>query len=149
MDGVSVYAARSLVGGTASGEILLCTSHIPGWGGIDYRTGDIVEIGHPQFGQNFAGRILVMPGAKGASGWSGNFHLARVNGVGPVAVITRDLNTKLAGGLAILGVPALIDVPDDAYREIETGRWATVSDGMLRLGVDADDRPAAQGPVDA
>ena len=137
---MSVYAARALVGGTASGELLVCTTHIPGWGGIDYRTGDIVEIGHPQYWQNFAGRILVIPGAKGASGWSGNFHLARVNGVAPIAVITRDLNTKLAGGLAILGVPALIDVPEDAYREIETGKWATVSDGVLRLGDDAEVR---------
>ena len=140
---MTVYEARALVGGTASGELLVCTTHIPGWGGIDYRTGDIVEIGHPQYGQNFAGRILVIPGAKGASGWSGNFHLARVNGVGPIAVITRDLNTKLAGGLAILGVPALIDVPEDAYREMETGEWATVSDGMLRLGADADERVTA------
>ena len=134
---MSVHVARALVGGSATGEMLVCTSHIPGWGGIDYRTGAIVEIGHPQFGESIAGRILVMPGAKGASGWSGNFHLARVNGVGPLAVITRDLNTKLAGGLAILGVPALIDVPEDAYREMETGKWATVSDGILLLGADA------------
>lgn len=137
---MSAFEGRALVGGTASGELLVCTSEIPGWGGIDTKTGNIVEIGHPQFGQSMAGKVLVIPGAKGASGWSGQFHLARMNGVAPIAVVTRHLNTKLALGLAVIGVPALIDLPEDAYREMETGKWATVSDGILRVGADADER---------
>jgi len=140
---MSAFAGRVLVDGTASGELLVCTSEIPGWGGIDTKTGNIVELGHPQFGQSMAGKVLVIPGAKGASGWSGQFHLARMNGVAPIAVVTRHLNTKLALGLAVIGVPALIDLPEDAYREMETGEWATVSEGELRIGADADERVSA------
>lgn len=133
---MSTYEGRVLVEGEAKAELLYCTSEIPGWGGIDSKTGSIVEVGHPQYGESMAGRILVIPGAKGASGWSGQFHIAKLNGVAPVGVITRHLNTKLALGLAVLGVPALIDLPEEAYEEIRTGRTATIRG--RRLTVDAE-----------
>lgn len=128
---MSAFEGRVLVDGEATAELLYCTSEIPGWGGIDSKTGRIVEVGHPQNGASMAGRILVIPGAKGASGWSGQFHIAKLNGVAPVGVITKHLNTKLALGLAVLGVPALIDLPEAAYDEIETGRTATIRGGRL------------------
>jgi len=96
-----------LVAGRAAGSALVCTAPISGWGGIDPATGTITEITHPQRGASFTGRILVMPGAKGSSGWSGQFHLARVMGTAPVAVVTRSVNSKLAVGLVALQVPAV------------------------------------------
>lgn len=133
---VSTFEGRVLVEGTVTAEILYCTSEIPGWGGIDSKSGRIVEVGHPQYGESMAGRILVIPGAKGASGWSGQFHIAKLNGFGPAAVVARSLNTKLALGLAILGVPALIDLPEDAYTEILTGRTATINGPSMTIEVD-------------
>lgn len=127
------FAGRTLVGGEARGPLLICSSEIPGWGGIDPKTGNIVETGHPQHGRSIAGAILIIPGAKGASGWSGQFHIAKVLGNAPAAVVTRRLNTKLALALAVLGVPALIDLPDDAYAALTDGAMATVKDGRLTL----------------
>lgn len=125
------FTGRMLVDGEGTGEVLHCTSEIPGWGGIDPKTGSIVELGHPQRGQSMAGRVLVIPGAKGASGWSGQFHMARNLGTSPVAVITRDLNSKLALGLAVLKVPALMGLPEEAFEALETGRLATVRGATL------------------
>lgn len=131
---VTAFEGRVLVAGEASGEILYCTSEIPGWGGIDTKSGRIVEVGHPQYGESMAGRILVIPGAKGASGWSGQFHLTKLNGFAPVAVVAKSLNTKLALGLAVLDVPALIDLPDAAYEAIATGQKATIKGATLTIG---------------
>ncbi|MEZ3160367.1 DUF126 domain-containing protein [Microbacterium sp. BWT-B31] len=125
------FEGRCLVDGEAEAEILYCTDKIPGWGGISYATGEIIEVGHPQFGQSIAGKILVIPGAKGASGWSGQFHIARVNGVGPAAVVTRTLNTKLALGIAVAEAPALIDLPEEAYALMQTGRRARICGSTL------------------
>lgn len=132
---MSTFEGRVLVEGRATAEILYCTSEIPGWGGIDTKSGRIVEVGHPQYGESMAGRILVIPGAKGASGWSGQFHLAKINGFAPAGVVARSLNTKLALGLAILGVPALIDLPEEAYNEIATGRVATIDGSAITIEV--------------
>ncbi|WP_159501618.1 aconitase X swivel domain-containing protein [Microbacterium sp. 18062] len=127
------FRGRALIDGEARGEVLRCTSEIPGWGGVDPKTGAIVEKGHPQFGQSMAGRILVIPGAKGASGWSGQFHIAKLNGMAPLAVITESINTKLALGLTVLGVPALIDLPDAALTALQTGRTAAIAGNVLTV----------------
>ncbi len=130
---MSSFEGRILVDGTASGEILLCTTELPGWGSIDYKTGTITEKGHPQFGEVMAGKILCLPAAKGASGWSGQFHITKLNGVNPIAVVTKRLNTKLALGIAVLGVPALIGLPDAAYDEIASGKHATIRGSVITI----------------
>lgn len=128
-----VFPARTLVPGRATGPVLLCTSEIAGWGALDARTGRIVEVGHPQHGRSVAGTVLVIPGAKGSSGGSGQFHLAQLQGTAPAAIVTRHLNSKLALILAVLRVPALIDVSDEAYALLADGAPATVADGELIL----------------
>ena len=61
---------RKVVGGIAEGEALVTRERISGWGGIDPRTGTIIETRHELRGQSFAGKVLVFPGAKGSSGWA-------------------------------------------------------------------------------
>ncbi|NEA28897.1 aconitase X swivel domain-containing protein [Actinomadura bangladeshensis] len=107
---------RGVVGGRASGEALVCTAPISGWGGINPRTGTIVEHRHPQHGESFAGRVLVLPGAKGSSGWSGQFHLAKLQGTAPVAVLFTRMNSKLALGLVVLDVPAVTGLDHGVLR---------------------------------
>ncbi|MEZ7007635.1 aconitase X swivel domain-containing protein [Streptomyces sp. AD55] len=98
---------EGVVAGRASGPALVCTAPVSGWGGIDPATGTIVESGHPQRGRSVAGTVLVMPGAKGSSGWSGQFHLAKLLGTAPRAIVFAHMNSKLALGLAVLRVPAV------------------------------------------
>ncbi|GGL11516.1 aconitase X swivel domain-containing protein [Nocardia jinanensis] len=110
---------RGVVGGRARGRALVCTAPVSGWGGIDPRTGTIVESSHPQRGQSFAGGVLVLPGAKGSSGWSGQFHLAKLQGTAPCAIVFTRMNSKLALGLVVLDVPAVTGA--EAFGAIRTG----------------------------
>jgi predicted aconitase with swiveling domain len=64
-----ILKGRKVVGGVAEGEAFVTRDTISGWGGIDHRTGTIVEMRHEKRGQSFAGKVLVFPGA-GLSGWS-------------------------------------------------------------------------------
>ncbi|WP_261166415.1 aconitase X swivel domain-containing protein [Microbacterium sp. Marseille-Q6965] len=116
-----LLTGRVLVPGSAEGPSLVCSVAISGWGGIDPRTGTITEITHPQRGERFAARVLVIPGAKGSSGWSGQFHLAKMMGTAPRAIVTSKVNSKLAVGLVALGVPAVLlddisGIPSDGRR---------------------------------
>lgn len=124
---------RVLVSGVAEGEVLRCTQAISGWGGIDPAAGTIVETRHPQRGAVIAGKILVIPGAKGSSGWSGQFHIAKVLGMAPAAIITSSMNSKLALGLQVLGVPALIEVDDDVHAALRDGRRARIHDNRVTV----------------
>ncbi|WP_299960470.1 aconitase X swivel domain-containing protein [uncultured Modestobacter sp.] len=116
-----VLAGRGVVDGRATGRALVCTAPVSGWGGIDPSTGVIVESRHPQRGESFAGGVLVLPGAKGSSGWSGQFHLAKLQGTAPVAVVFTRMNSKLALGLVVLDVPAVTELDTDPITALHTG----------------------------
>jgi hypothetical protein len=117
---------RKVVGGVAEGEALVTQQAISGWGGIDAKTGTIIELRHELVGQSFAGKVLVFPGAKGSSGWSHFFQLARIAGVAPKAMLFTRMNTKIALGAVVTRAPAVTDFDQDPFAVIETGDWIKV-----------------------
>jgi predicted aconitase with swiveling domain len=110
----------------AEGEALVTDTQISGWGGIDPRTGTIIETRHPLRGVSFAGKVLVFPGAKGSSGWSNQFHLTRLMGVAPAAMLFNEVTTKVALGAVVVRAPAMTDFDRDPLELIETGDWVKV-----------------------
>lgn len=124
-----IIKGRSVVAGKASGEALVTTETISGWGGINEREGTIIERRHELVGQSFAGKILLFPGAKGSSGWSAFFHMTRLNNVSPAAMLFTRMTTKMALGAVVTRVPAMTDFDQDPFELIESGD---------RVEVDAD-----------
>lgn len=124
-----IIKGRSVVAGKASGEALVTTETISGWGGINEREGTIIERRHELVGQSFAGKILLFPGAKGSSGWSAFFHMTRLNKVSPAAMLFTRMTTKMALGAVVTRVPAMTDFDQDPFEQIESGD---------RVEVDAD-----------
>lgn len=117
---------RKVVGGVAAGEALVTRETISGWGGISERDGTVIERRHELVGQSFAGKILLFPGAKGSSGWSAYFHMTRLNGVSPAAMLFTRMTTKMALGAVVTRVPAMTDFEQDPYALIDTGDWVKV-----------------------
>lgn len=130
-DGVQVIVlrGRTVVPGVAEAEALVTRERISGWGGVDPRTGTVVETRHELRGQSFAGRVLVFPGAKGSSGWSAQFHVARLMGMAPAAWLFNEMTTKIALGAVVSHAPAMTDFDRDPLALIRTGD---------RVRVDAD-----------
>lgn len=121
-----ILKGRKVVGGVAEGEALVTRARISGWGGIDPRTGTIIETRHPLRGQSFKGRVLVFPGAKGSSGWSSQFHVARLAGAAPLAMVFNEMTTKIALGAVVTHAPAVTDLDRDPLEVIATGDWVKV-----------------------
>jgi predicted aconitase with swiveling domain len=138
---------RAIVGGVAQGEALVTRERISGWGGIDPRTGTIIETRHELRGVSFAGKVLVFPGAKGSSGWSGQFHIARISGMAPAAMLFNEMTTKMALGAVVTHAPAITDFDQDPLAAIETGDWVVVNGDTGTVEVtkrkDRTDVPAA------
>lgn len=112
---------RGIVPGRAEGEALVSHETISGWGGIDPATGTIIEPRHELFGVCFTGKVLVFPGAKGSSGWSGFFQATRLLGTAPLAMVFTTLSTKSALGAVVTRVPTVTDLDEDPTIVIETG----------------------------
>jgi len=117
---------RTVVGGYAEGEALVTRDTISGWGGIDPMTGTVIETRHELRGQSFKDRILVFPGAKGSSGWSAAFHVTRITGTAPKAMVFNEMTTKIALGAVVMRVPSVTDLNRDPLEVIQTGDWVTV-----------------------
>jgi predicted aconitase with swiveling domain len=117
---------RGIVPGYAEGEALVSRETISGWGGIDPATGVVIERRHELFGVCFTGKVLVFPGAKGSSGWSGFFQSTRLYGTAPLAMVVVKLSTKSALGAVVTRVPAISELDADPVELIRTGDWVTV-----------------------
>lgn len=140
-----VLRGRKVVGGVAEGEALVTRDRISGWGGIDPRTGTIIETRHELKGQSFKGKVLVFPGAKGSSGWSAQFHIARLTGAAPLAMLFNEMTTKIALGAVVMHAPALTEFDRDPLAVIETGDWVKVDAdrGVVEVTKKAQRRDAA------
>ena len=121
-----VLRGRKVVGGCAEGEALVTKDRISGWGGIDPRSGTVIETRHELRGISFAGKVLVFPGAKGSSGWSSQFHVARLAGKAPIAMVFNEMTTKIALGAVVAHAPSVTDFDQDPLQVIETGDWVKV-----------------------
>ena len=121
-----ILHGRCVVPGVSEGEALVTDQQLSGWGGIDSRTGTIVETRHALRGVSFAGKVLVFPGAKGSSGWSNAFHLTRTFGVAPAAMLFNEMTTKVALGAVVTRAPCLTDFDQNPLDVIETGDWVRV-----------------------
>ena len=146
-----VLTGRGLVGGVAEGEALVTREAISGWGGVEPRKGRVIESRHELVGQSFAGKVLVFRGAKGSSGWSGMFHMSRLVGSAPAAMVFTTMNTKIALGVVVTHVPAITDLDGDPFQLIRTGDWVRVDAdrGLLtvtRQGVASPEPLGAEGP---
>lgn len=130
-----VLTGRVVVGGVAEGEALVTRETISGWGGVHAMTGTIIESRHELKGQSFAGKILVFPGAKGSSGWSSIFHMARLAGVAPKAMLFNVTTTKVALGAVVMRVPSITDLDRDPLDLIETGDWVRVDGNAGRVEI--------------
>jgi predicted aconitase with swiveling domain len=121
-----ILHGRKVVGGIAEGEALVTKETISGWGGIDFMTGTVIETRHELRGISFKDKVLVFPGAKGSSGWSNAFHMTRVTGSAPKAMIFNQMNTKIALGAVVMHTPSVTELDQDPLAVIETGDWVRV-----------------------
>lgn len=123
---IVILRGRGIVPGRAEGEALVTDHTISGWGGMNPREGRIIERRHPLRGVSFAGKVLVFPGAKGSSAWSHYFHLARLSGAAPAAMVFNRMTTKVALGAVVTRRPAVTELDADPLAIIRTGDWVVV-----------------------
>ena len=93
--------ARTLVPGTAAGEVLVLDEPLSFWGGVDPATGEVIDVRHPQRGANVAGRVLVMASGRGSSSSSSVLAEAVRAGTAPIAIVLADPDPILALGAIV------------------------------------------------
>ena len=122
---------RSISKGTASGELLKTDTPISFLGGVDPRTGTIIDANHPLAGQKITGKVLAFPYGKGSTVGSYVLYALSRNGTAPAAIINTECETIIAIGSIIAGIPAVDrlegDLPENGTEVTVDGTEGTVS----------------------
>ena len=122
---------RSISKGTASGELLKTDTPISFLGGVDPRTGTIIDANHPLAGQKIAGKVLAFPYGKGSTVGSYVLYALSRNGTAPAAIINTECETIIAIGSIIAGIPAVDrlegELPQNGTEVTVDGTEGTVS----------------------
>lgn len=90
--------AVALAPGSASGPTLVLEEPLSFWGGVDPDTGVITDTHHPQHGASVAGRVVMMPAARGSSSSASVLAETIRNGHGPGAILLAAPDPILALG---------------------------------------------------
>jgi Uncharacterized conserved protein len=112
--------------GEASGPALVSTAAISFLGGVDPRTGVVIEKGHPLYGKSVKGTVLVFPGGKGSTVGSYLIYQLKKNGVAPVAMINVRAEPIVAVGAIISSIPMVDRLEQNPITVIRDGVTVTV-----------------------
>ncbi len=117
---------RTISPGKAQGEAIVSREPMGFYGGIDPKTGVVIEKGHELEGKCIKDKVLVFPQGKGSTVGSYVIYGMKKNGVAPVAIVNKETETIVATGVILAGIPCVDSIDID---KIKTGD---------KLVVDAD-----------
>ncbi|RLF44672.1 MAG: hypothetical protein DRN09_02865 [Thermoplasmata archaeon] len=103
--------------GKVKGKAIVSPEPIGFYGGVDVKTGEIVESGHPLEGRSIKGKILVFPHGKGSTVGSYIIYGLKKLGNAPLAIVTENIDTVTAVGVIISEIPCIDGVDIKKIRD--------------------------------
>ena len=108
---------RSISKGVAEGEILKSDIALSFLGGVDPKTGVIMDKESSAYGKSVKGKVLVFPRGKGSTVGSYVILQLKKNGVAPAAIVNREAETIVAVGAIIARIPMIDHVDIDQLKD--------------------------------
>lgn len=110
---------RIISRGIGAGKVLLSKDPISFLGGVDAKTGIVVEKGHVLEGRCISGSVLVFPRGKGSTVGSYVMLQLKKNGKAPAAIINLDAEPIIAVGAIISKIPMLDKMEKDPFAVLQ------------------------------
>jgi uncharacterized protein len=124
-----IFHGRKISGGKATAETLVGTEAISFLGGVDPKTGVVIDKANPLFGKSIAGKVLVIPRGKGSTVGTYVIYQLKKNGVAPAAILNLESEIIVAVGAIISEIPMLDRLDKNPIESIRNG---------MKVKVDAD-----------
>jgi phosphomecalonate degydratase small subunit len=107
---------RRVSRGKAQGEAMISKEPLSFLGGIDAKTGVVIEKGHPFEGRSIAGKVLFFPKGKGSTVGAYVIYQLKKAGAAPAAIVCEQADAMVASGAIIAGIPMVHRVKSDASK---------------------------------
>lgn len=125
--------ARGISKGIARGAALLSREPISFLGGVDPKTGNVIERGHPLEGKNIAGKILIFPHGKGSTVGSYVMLQLAKNGKAPAGIINAEAEPVIAVGAIISRIPMVDKPAKDLFKLLKDGDIVEINGGKGKI----------------
>jgi len=107
---------RTIAPGKAEGEAIVSKEPLGFYGGINIKTGIVIEKGHPLEGKSVKNKILVFPCGKGSTVGSYVIYGLKKNNVAPAGIINKETETIVATGVILAGIPTVDKIDIDKIK---------------------------------
>ena len=111
---------RMISPGKVEGLAIVTTEPIGFYGGIDIKTGIVIEKGHPLEGKSVKDKIFVFPCGKGSTVGSYVIYGIKKNGVAPAGIINKETETIVATGVILAGIPCVDQIVIEKIKNGDT-----------------------------
>jgi len=108
---------RIISPGKAKGEAIVSKEPIGFYGGIDAKTGIVIEKNHPLEGRKVTNKILVFPCGKGSTVGSYVIYGLKKNNAAPAGIINKETETIVATGVILAGIPCVDKVDIEKIKD--------------------------------
>lgn len=111
---------RTIAPGKTEGVAIVSEEPIGFYGGIDIKTGNVIEKEHPLEGKCVKDKILVFPCGKGSTVGSYVIYGLKKNGVAPKGIINKETETIVATGVILAGIPCVDHIDIETIKDGDT-----------------------------
>jgi predicted aconitase with swiveling domain len=111
---------RMISPGKTEGIAIVSGEPIGFYGGIDSKTGIVIEKDHPLEGKCVTGKILVFPCGKGSTVGSYVIYGLKKNGVAPKGIVNKETETIVATGVILAGIPCVDQIDIEKIQDGDT-----------------------------
>lgn len=126
---------RKVVGGQGAGEAIVSRQAISFFGGVNPRSGVVIEQGHDIEGRSIKGKVLVFPRGKGSTVGSYVIYGLGKYGAAPVAIVNVETEPIIIGGCVLAKIPLVDKLDRNPLDAIRTGDWVEVEGDVGRVWV--------------
>ena len=121
---------RAIVPGDVTGEVLWTDTPLSFYGGVDLKTGKIVQKDHPLFGESMAGKVFIFPHGVGSTVGSYVIYGLKKYGVAPKAIVNEETETIIATGAILADIPCFDKANINALKGVKKVR---IRNGELEI----------------
>ncbi|KAK1147337.1 hypothetical protein N8T08_001414 [Aspergillus melleus] len=135
---IPTLRGRCLINGSASSELLYCSTSLSFWGGVNPQTGDVVDHHHPLRGECIAGRILAIPCGRGSCTGSTVMLELLLNHCAPAGLIFEQAEEILTLGVLVgkalfeRSIPVVVLSPED-FHGLRDWQFTAIDTGRVQL----------------
>ncbi len=113
-------AGELIIGAGASGPLLTLEEPVSFWGGVDEKTGRIIDYHHPQYNRGLAGAALLMGATRGSSSSSSMLLECIRRDTAPALFLLTDRDTILVVAVAVAWEiyrrgPSVVVIPERVH----------------------------------